>query len=271
MVWLYPEHIARARIETLLLKLSTLSSFQGKDTLEARLIGLSKNATDAYSGGLRAASYEAIGAINDHITQEHIARGLQINRLKSLRLWGLVVLVMFLLGSPFATNINNVSGWPSEAIIGASQLLITWMNACAMLLLGGVGGFLSGLLQARNTQVSLSEYLESMLKLQLRPLVGSMVALILYSLLSWQVLPGIKIEGAGSYFLIAFLAGFSERYFLRVLDIKIENEDGREREQVEKNASVNPKSPLSTFGNESKGKGGKGPRPRHSRVSKDGG
>ena len=108
---------------------------QGKDALVARLIDLSQNG-EAYSGELRAVSDEAIAEINSQITQEHIGRGLQINRLKSLRLWGLVVLVMFLLGSPFATNIKNVSGWPSEVIIGGSKILIMWMNACAMLLLG---------------------------------------------------------------------------------------------------------------------------------------
>ena len=85
-----------------------------------------------------------------------------------------------------------------------------------------------------------------------------MVALVLYSLLSWQVLPGITIEGAGSYFLIAFLAGFSERYFLRILDINVENGNGRTTEHVEKSASANLKSPLSTFDYESKGKSAKG-------------
>lgn len=97
------------------------------------------------------------------------------------------------------------------------------MNAVAMMILGAVGGFLSGLLQARSTRVTLSEYLESMLRLQLRPLVGALVALILYTILSWQVLPGITIVNPGSYFLIAFLSRFSERYFLRLLKTETEN------------------------------------------------
>ena len=62
-----------------------------------------------------------------------------------------------------------------------------------------------------------TKYLENMLKLQLRPLVGALLSLVLYTLLSWQVLPGIKIENVGSYFLIAFLSGFSERYFLQLV------------------------------------------------------
>jgi hypothetical protein len=102
-----------------------------------------------------------------------------------------------------------------------------------MLLMGAIGGFLSGLLQARSTQVTLAEYLENMLKLQLRPLVGALVALILYVLLSWQVLPGISMESAGSYFIIAFLSGFSERYFLRLLDIETGSGESREHIEVE--------------------------------------
>jgi hypothetical protein len=106
----------------------------------------------------------------------------------------------------------------------------------AMMVLGAVGGFLSGLLQARSTRITLTEYLESMLKLQLRPLVGALVALILYTILSWQVLPGITIVNAGSYFLIAFLSGFSERYFLRLLKTQAEdsNEETKALEKAEK-------------------------------------
>jgi hypothetical protein len=121
------------------------------------------------------------------------------------------------------------------------------MNSFAMLLMGAVGGFLSGLLHARSTQVTLAEYLENMLKLQLRPLVGALVALILYVLLSWQVLPGISIESAGSYFIIAFLSGFSERYFLRLLDI--ETGSGESGDQIE----VETESGESSQGTESPG------------------
>ena len=81
-------------------------------------------------------------------------------------------------------------------------------------------------------------------KLQLRPLVGALVALILYTLLSWQVLPGIKIENVGSYFLIAFLSGFSERYFLQLLKTDPENPNGQvdKRERPEMiGSSTKPK------------------------------
>jgi hypothetical protein len=232
MVWLYPDWMARARISTILLKLGSLS-FKGKDSLVSRLARLSELEKESYPGQFRATLDETIGAINHQAFQGHIGRGLQINRLRLLRNWGLVILVIFLIGSPFAINISDVRVWPSYLIAGESDWLIAWMNAFAMLLMGAVGGFLSGLLQARSTQVTLAEYLENMLKLQLRPLVGALVALILYVLLSWQVLPGISMESAGSYFIIAFLSGFSERYFLRLLDIETESSEPGDQPEVE--------------------------------------
>jgi len=235
MVWLYPDWVARARIEGILLRLESLS-FKGKELLKERLSGLSKPEKETHHGEVRSVLDEAIGLINAEVVQERIGRGLQINRLKALRLWGLVVLLIFLLAAPLATNIENIAGWPSQLIVSQGVGVYSWMNAVAMMVLGAVGGFLSGLLQARSTRITLTEYLESMLKLQLRPLVGALVALILYTILSWQVLPGITIVNAGSYFLIAFLSGFSERYFLRLLktQAKDSNEETKALEKAEK-------------------------------------
>ena len=237
MVWLDPGEPAKARIESLLLKLNTLS-FVGKELLVQRLTKLSEGIDESHVWKICSVLDEAVGLINDQVIQIQISSGLQITRLKLLRNWGLIILMMFLIGSPFVTNLGNTGNWPSQSIIsGSSTLINAWMNAFAMLLVGGVGGFLSGLLQARSTQVTLTEYLEDILKLQLKPLVGAMVALILYVVLSWQVLPGIKIENTGSYIIIAFLSGFSERYFLRLLDIKTEDE--KSMDQVEKPIPMN--------------------------------
>jgi hypothetical protein len=239
MVWLYPPWMTEARVKTVLLKLGSLS-FKGKELLTEQLVKLSELEGVTNLGQTRSVLDEAIGTINSQVVQNHIGRGLQINRLRLLRIWGLLTLVILLAGSPFTTDIGNVSGWPSQLIIGDSDLIVAWLNASAMVLMGAVGGFLSGLLQARSTQVTLTEYLENMLKLQLRPLVGGLVALILYVLLSWQVLPGIIIETAGSYFIVAFLSGFSERYFLRLLDIKADTV--RPSEEVDVAQSMNERS-----------------------------
>jgi hypothetical protein len=137
-----------------------------------------------------------------------------------LRFWGLIILLTFFALSPLATDLSKIRGWPSETISELVKLpwwLYPWLNALAMMALGAVGGFLSGLLQVQHTSITFTKYLENILKLELRPIVGALVSLILYALLSWQVLPGITINNIGSYFLIAFLSGFSERYFLQLL------------------------------------------------------
>jgi hypothetical protein len=216
MTWLYPPWLAKARINGILLRLESLS-FVGQAFLIKKVTELSEAKEEAYRGELRSVLDTTIGSINAQVIQDRISKGLQINRLRALRRWGVVILVVFFAVSPFATNQQNIGDWPSQLLISAPVNLSPWMNALAMMTLGAVGGFLSGLLQAQSTQVTLTEYLESMLKLQLRPLLGALVALILYALLPWQILPGITIVNPGSYFFIAFLSGFSERYFLRLL------------------------------------------------------
>lgn len=93
--------------------------------------------------------------------------------------------------------------------------------------MGAVGGFLSGLLQIRRSQVGLAQYQESMLNLLLKPLVGSIAAVVLFVLLSWQILPGIDVKSAGTYVCLAFISGFSERYFLKLLDIKLDDNNAQ--------------------------------------------
>jgi hypothetical protein len=62
----------------------------------------------------------------------------------------------------------------------------------------------------------------------------------------------------GSYFIVAFLAGFSERYLLRVLDIKAEKENETVPEQIETNATAKANNLQVARGNESDGKDAKG-------------
>jgi hypothetical protein len=56
-----------------------------------------------------------------------------------------------------------------------------------------------------------------MVKLQLKPIVGAFAAITLYILLSWGVVSGIDVTNGGTYLSLALLAGFSERYLLRLL------------------------------------------------------
>lgn len=39
-----------------------------------------------------------------------------------------------------------------------------------------------------------------------------------------ELISDVKVTNAGSYLLVAFLAGFSERYFLQLFDLKGDDE-----------------------------------------------
>jgi hypothetical protein len=95
-------------------------------------------------------------------------------------------------------------------------------------LFGAAGGFLSALLQVHGSRVAAGEYRESKHTLLLRPIIGAVIALILFILLSWNVVPGVRITGTGTYLLLAMLSGFSERYFLRLLDLDDDNAGRRD-------------------------------------------
>lgn len=211
---------------------------------------LDTGATDAE---LRAPLEEAIAACNRQVLATQIANGLQIRRLRTFRTWGFVLLLTLTAATPFllapdvwATfyvpkNTGFIESifrvwYADEQIVFLSPLLY-WIPPLSMLLVGLLGGFFSGLQQARTSRVTLADYEEGMLTLSLRPVVGGLAALVLFVLLSWDVVPGIDTTTAGSYLLTGLLAGFSERYFLRILDMS--------GEAREKNGA-DPTAPLTT-------------------------
>ena len=103
-----------------------------------------------------------------------------------------------------------------------SNFILKFIFALCFSIIGGIGGFVSGILQIKNSKVGLVEYKESMLLFQLKPIIGSLLGVFVFLVLSWEVLPGLIIENIGSIMLIVFLSGFSERYFLNLLQIKEE-------------------------------------------------
>jgi hypothetical protein len=62
----------------------------------------------------------------------------------------------------------------------------------------------------------------SMIKSTLKPIMGAVLALVLYLLLTWEAIGGFEITNAGGYLLAALLAGFSERFFLRLISPALE-------------------------------------------------
>jgi hypothetical protein len=239
LIWLYHSSILQAKVPRII---SLLESHQveGKEKFIDQLSRFSMEDLDQlnvqYESGeldsdssallkqLRSVLDEATSSINKKIAQEQTNSGLQIERLKTLRTWGIVLLAVLLLASPLVSNLEEFRDWPAKLVAGGLGGIAAWITFSALAIVGALGGFFSGLLQARSSRITLAQYQENMLKLQLKPLVGALVSLVLSVLLSWQVLPGITAENAGSYVLFAFLSGFSERYFLRLLELKADSE-----------------------------------------------
>ena len=224
MVWLYPQHVSDARITAIRLRVEALGEPE-RSLFRKQVDALVDNAGSVkrFGIGLQRSVYdEVIGAYNRRVLRAQIGRGLQIERLKALLAGSAILLVVFLAAFPLLMPEARTPAGQIQPIDAESWNVFAriWLQGLSVALMGAMGAFLSGLLQARQqSQIALPLYQESMLKLQLRPLVGADLALILYVFLVWKVLAGVEITNTGSYFLVAFLAGFSERYFLRLLNL----------------------------------------------------
>jgi hypothetical protein len=226
LIWLFPEDLIRKRA---LIQAQHLKSAY-PDYAQALSNQVNEPAVNSLDA-LKAVYDEVIGEINRHKIQSQINFGLQIERLELLRKWGLVWLLVSIIVLPFLINfkglsIDNTLGSDSMlySIRSISPYLLGIVLTLVFSIIGALGGFMSGLLQVRNTMVDLLEFKESLLKFQLKPIVGALTAVIISVLLSWQILPGISIESIGSFILISFLTGFSERYFLKLLQIDQETD-----------------------------------------------
>jgi hypothetical protein len=81
----------------------------------------------------------------------------------------------------------------------------------------------------RGSKTNLGDYEMSILLFQLRPIFGAFAALILAALLSWGVLSDvIRVDKLGSFILVAFISGFSERYFINLL--KLDQDEGLKKD-----------------------------------------
>lgn len=233
MIWIMPKHMKLSELYAL--KIDLDKSPQDirknfKDLLEKCLSQLNASEqipADASENDCNANIEQIIKVINKNVLDDRINKGLQIERLRSLRFWGLILLISFILMFPLIARYNI---WPPY------DLFIDWKNSAGFLsfyphwifgawavalgfcAIGGVGGFISGLLQIRSSETNLELYEESVLLFQIRPIFGAFAALVTFMLLSWDLLESmIGVLGLGPIALAAFLSGFSERYFLQLL------------------------------------------------------
>jgi len=239
MIWLCPLHIVQKKVEVLAGKL-----MEARPVYAALLTSTLQSCVNKPDlGALRSIYDEITGEINRETIKIHINYGLQIERLQLLRACSIVALVTTILISPQLLNYANPTILTYKEATVASMtgyvqlayFLKGWMFIGVLAVFGTLGGFISGLLQIKSSTTNLQRYKESMLIFQLKPLVGGITAALLAIFISWDLLPGVKIEGVGSFIIIAFLTGFSERYFIKLLNIK---QQSNEAQLVEKTNDI---------------------------------
>lgn len=240
LIWITPPPLALAQITALKSRIDQLKSSEKDkekygsmlddcekilDEKKDNFEGISKPTTEYY----RARLEEIVRFVNTETLRETINTGLQIERLRTLRYWGMVLLFSLIFIFP---TISDQNKWvsPGMNIITINALpflsngmLVALVVAVCLSIIGGLGGFLSGLLQVRASKTDLGDFEMRVLLFHLRPILGAIAALILSALISRGVLDDvINGNGFGSYIMVAFVSGFSERYFIKLLKLNTE-------------------------------------------------
>jgi hypothetical protein len=167
---------------------------------------------------------EATGLLNRIWSASEIDNGLQLRRLEMVRNAGLAAALLLILFAPVLVNGASLTMWTIRPV-GSDTFLVAWLTTIGVAVLGMSGALLSGLLQARDKPVTFKDYQVRGIEVALRALVGALVSVVLYYLLSWNVLPVVSVVSAGTFLLVAFVSGFSERYFLKLFGL--EDDDDR--------------------------------------------
>lgn len=222
LIWIYPEHHVKEKA-----KIFAASIEVKHPEASESILGLLSSQNFQLSS-LKSAYEQKLEEIHKENLANEISNGLQIKRLESLRTWTFSIFIVSVIALPFVIDYskameNAVNSLELDTINPIdSNFILKFIFALCFSIIGGIGGFVSGILQIKNSKVGLVEYKESMLLFQLKPIIGSLLGVFVFLVLSWEVLPGLIIENIGSIMLIVFLSGFSERYFLNLLQIKEE-------------------------------------------------
>jgi hypothetical protein len=161
----------------------------------------------------------AIRQVDSHVNDQWINDDLQVARLRLLAGYAGAGLALILAATTIAANPSPVHGWPVHAIAGLANPLSALVSSVAIAIVGGAGGLFSALLVTQGAPATLLDFRTSVQRLLLRPIVGALVSVIVYMALSWQVVPGITVTNGGTFIVVGFATGFSERYILRLLNV----------------------------------------------------
>jgi hypothetical protein len=178
---------------------------------------------------VEAAAKDALTFIGEQDERYLIEDDLQVSRLNKAIVYVVVGWIMLMGIAPFVSQVqqdgNGQVIWPVYSFEWTDwfDLLI---GALGLSIVGAVGGIISGMFSVRDATTTLREYRASVKRLTLKPFFGAVAALVVYFFLSAEVINGVSVTSAGPYVVAAFLAGFSERYFLRVIEAGVDK--GRE-------------------------------------------
>jgi hypothetical protein len=240
LVSLYSDEVLRYRLHTLRNRLLQLEPTP-KEHLKN--IGLAVQGWNNHQRDqVESAVKDALSYLGEQDERALIEADLQVSRLNRAIIYVTVGWVLLLAIVPFVSVAQTGAGgdviWPVFSF-GYRDWFDLLFGAFGLSVVGAVGGIVSGMFSVRNSTTTLLEYRTSLKRMALKPLVGAVAALTLYFFLGADVISGVAITTAGTYVVAAFLAGFSERYFLRVLDKAGESTE-TSRETSTANVSPDP-------------------------------
>jgi hypothetical protein len=160
---------------------------------------------------------DAIGVLNQSSSAWAINSSLQRRRLRMFMIAASAGLVIEIALAPLLVSRTSLIGWGLMPIGG--PVVLAWLAAIGIATIGAMGALLSAFLRMRDKPVMYRDYQVSGIEIWSRVSVGAMIAVLSFFLLSFNVMPGMSASSPGTYLLVAFIAGFSERFFLGLLSI----------------------------------------------------
>ena len=218
-VSLIREDVMEFRVQALETELNEVDPESGEQ--HTHLVKAKDGLRDGNREQVETAVKEVLTHVGEVSERQLIADDLQVSRLS--RAIGYVALgwVALLLIVPFVSSVQKSAEgqliWPVVDLSSEDRLDL-FLGALGLSLVGAVGGIVSGMFSVRDSATSLADYRTSVKRMTLKPLFGAVAALTVYFFLGANLISGVAVTSAGTYVVAAFLAGFSERYFLRIVD-----------------------------------------------------
>lgn|GEM_PF-640396 len=239
LIWIFPPALVKMRSEILSENILSDYPFYSKKLAEAINCFAEKcndkGPNEQDMKNIRAVYDEVKGKINRDKIDKHTNKELQLNKLAYLNKIGIAVLLVAILVFGFLTDPAKLyESYSSRSYLNIKIFLLDtkWIILWCYVFVGAMGAFISGMMEVRNSTVNLADYQETEGKLYLRLLIGGIMSLIVIVSLSKGILD-IEIKNNGTFLLLAFLSGFSERYFLRIFKLTAEG-DVQESKEIKK-------------------------------------